>query len=235
MSLTAQSAVPGPVLARTAESMERYMDFIRGRTALTRVPLVPEIELYQATEMTELWRATAADLERWDDSPFWAFPWAGGQALARHVLDHPDVVAGLRVADFGTGSGLVAIAASMAGASRVVAYDVDPFCEAAVRLNTARNGVVVDFQARSPLGEDLPDVDVVLAGDVFYQRDMAERFLIWGRALAGRGVRVLAGDPGRLYSPQEGVRDRGAHDVPTSTAIEDRLVMRTWILELLPE
>ena len=235
MSLTAQSAVPGPVLARTAESMERYMDFIRGRTVLTRVPLVPEIELYQATEMTELWRATAADLERWDDSPFWAFPWAGGQALARHVLDNPDVVAGLRVADFGTGSGLVAIAASMAGASRVVAYDVDPFCEAAVRLNTARNGVVVDFQARSPLGEDLPDVDVVLAGDVFYQRDMAERFLVWGRALAGRGVRVLAGDPGRLYSPQEGVRDRGAHDVPTSTAIEDRLVMRTWILELLPE
>jgi predicted nicotinamide N-methyase len=123
----------------------------------------------------------------------------------------------------------------MAGASRVVAYDVDPFCEGAVRLNAARNGVAVEFQALTPLGEDLPDVDVVLAGDVFYQRDMAERFLAWGRVLAGRGVRVLAGDPGRLYSPQEGVRDRGAHDVPTSTAIEDRLVMKTWILELLPE
>ena len=235
MSLAAKADAPVPVLARTAESMERYMDFIRGRTALTHVPLVPEIELYQATELTELWRATAADLEGWDDSPFWAFPWAGGQALARHVLDHPEVVAGLRVADFGTGSGLVAIAACLAGASSVVAYDVDPFCEGAVRLNTARNGVTVEFQALSPLGTDLPDVDVVLAGDVFYQRDMAERFLVWGRMLAGRGVRVLAGNPGRLYSPQEGVRDRGAHDVPTSIAIEDRLVMKTWILELLPE
>jgi predicted nicotinamide N-methyase len=214
--------------------LEGWMDFIRGRTAPTPVPLVPEIALYQATEMTELWRATASDLEGWDDSPFWAFPWAGGQALARHVLDHPELVAGLRVADFGTGSGLVAIAAVKAGASRVVAYDVDPFCEGAVRLNTALNGVTVEFEARSPLGESL-DVDVILAGDVFYERRMAEQFLVWGRAMAGRGIRVLAGDPGRLYSPQSGVRDRGAHDVPTSTAIEDRVVMKTWIIELLPE
>lgn len=217
-----------------ARTLDGWMDFIRSRTAVTRVPLVPEIELYQATEMTELWRATAADLEGWDDSPFWAFPWAGGQALARHVLDHPELVAGLRVADFGTGSGLVAIAAAMAGAASVVAYDVDPFCEGAVRLNSSRNGAVVEFAARSPLGEAFLSVDVVLAGDVFYEKQMAERFLIWGRALAGRGVRVLAGDPGRLYSPQEGVRDRGAHDVPTSTAIEERLIMKTWILELLP-
>jgi predicted nicotinamide N-methyase len=217
-----------------ARTIEGWMDFIRSRTAPGTVPLVPEIELYQATEMTELWRATAADLEGWDDSPFWAFPWVGGQALARHVLDHPEVVAGLRVADFGTGSGLVAIAAAMAGAARVVAYDVDPFCEGAVRLNAARNGVAVEFQARSPLGEDFPSVDVVLAGDVFYERKMAERFLVWGRAMAGRGIRVLAGDPGRLYSPQEGVRDRGAYDVPTSMAIEERVLMKTWIIELLP-
>lgn len=218
-----------------ARTIEGWMDFIRSRTAPGAVPLVPEIELYQATEMTELWQATAADLEGWDDSPFWAFPWVGGQALARHVLDHPEVVAGLRVADFGTGSGLVAIAAAMAGAARVVAYDVDPFCEGAVRLNAARNGVAVEFQARSPLGEDFPAVDVVLAGDVFYDRKMAGRFLTWGRAMAGRGIRVLAGDPGRLYSPQEGVRDRGSHDVPTSMAIEERELMKTWIIELLPE
>jgi predicted nicotinamide N-methyase len=217
-----------------ARTLDGWMDFIRSRTAVTRVPLVPEIELYQATEMTELWRATAADLEGWDDSPFWAFPWAGGQALARHVLDHPDVVAGLRVADFGTGSGLVAIAASMAGAASVVAFDVDPFCEGAVRLNAGRNGATVAFEARSPLGDVLA-VDVILAGDVFYEKRMAEAFLLWGRALAGRGIRVLAGDPGRLYSPQQGVRDRGVEDVPTSTAIEDRLMMKTWILELLPE
>ena len=217
-----------------ARTLDGWMDFIRSRTALTRVPLVPEIELYQATEMTELWQATSSDLEGWDDSPFWAFPWVGGQALARHVLDHPELVAGLRVADFGTGSGLVAIAAVMAGAARVVAYDVDPFCEGAVRLNAGRNGVAVEFEAHSPLGESLA-VDVILAGDVFYQRKMAERFLVWGRAMAGRGIRVLAGDPGRLYSPQEGVRDRGAHDVPTSTAIEERVLMKTWIIELLPE
>ena len=234
MSLAAKADAPGPGVPPDAASLQHCMDFIRSRTAITPVPLVPEIALYQATEMTELWRATSADLAGWDDSPFWAFPWAGGQALARHVLDHPELVAGLRVADFGTGSGLVAIAAAKAGAASVVAYDHDPFCEAAVRLNSGRNGVVVEFEARSPLGEDFPSVDVVLAGDVFYEKQMAERFLVWGRALAGRGVRVLAGDPGRLYSPQEGVTDRGAHDVPTSTAIEERLVMKTWILELLP-
>ncbi len=208
------------------------MDFIRGRTAVVPVPLAPEISIHQATEMTELWRATAADLAGWDDSPFWAFPWAGGQALARHVLDHPRLVAGRRVADFGTGSGLVAIAACLAGAGRVTAYDVDPFCEGAVRLNAGRNGVAVGFESRDPMGQPL-EADVLLAGDVFYERELSARFLAWARALAGRGVRVLVGDPGRLYSPQEGVRDVGVYDVPTTTAIEDRLVMRTYVLEIL--
>ncbi|MGA8893394.1 MAG: 50S ribosomal protein L11 methyltransferase, partial [Anaeromyxobacteraceae bacterium] len=106
-----------------ARTLEEWMDFIRGRTAVVPVPLAPEISLHQATEMTELWRATATDLSGWDDSPFWAFPWAGGQALARHVLDHPRIVAGRRVVDFGTGSGLVGIAACLAGAERVTAFD----------------------------------------------------------------------------------------------------------------
>ena len=215
-------------------SLDEWMDFVRSRTAVLPVPLVPEILIHQATEMTELWRATAADLAGWDDSPFWAFPWAGGQALARHLLDHASEVAGRRVLDFGTGSGLVAIAAIKAGASHVVAWDVDPYCEAAVRLNAARNGVAIDFVAGSPF-DSSPDVDLVVAGDVFYDRAMAGRFLAWGRGLASRGVRVLAGDPGRLYSPREGVVDRGVHDVPTSTAIEDRILMKTWVLEVLPE
>jgi predicted nicotinamide N-methyase len=210
------------------------MDFVRSRTVVERVPLVPEIELHQATEMTELWRATTADLAGWDDSPFWAFPWAGGQALARYVLDHAPEIAGRRVLDFGTGSGLVAIAAAMAGASHVVAWDLDPYCEAAVRLNSVRNGVTIEFAPGSPLGT-VPDVDLVLAGDVFYERSMAGQFLTWGRGLASRGIRVLAGDPGRLYSPREGVVDRGVHDVPTTTAIEDRILMKTWVLEILPE
>jgi predicted nicotinamide N-methyase len=207
------------------------MDFVRGRTAVAPVPLVPEIEIHQATEMTELWRATAADLAGWDDSPFWAFPWAGGQALARHVLDEPALVAGLVVADFGTGSGLAAIAAALAGAARVVAFDVDPFCEAAVRLNASRNGVAVGFEPRSPLDDALPGVDVVLAGDVFYERVLSERFQAWAGALASCGARVLAGDPGRIYSPRAGFFRRAAYDVPTTTAIEDRLVMRTFVLE----
>lgn len=214
--------------------LNRWRDFIRGRTALAPVPLVPEISLYQATEMTELWRATAADLAGWDDSPFWAFPWAGGQALARHLLDQPALVAGLRVADFGAGSGLAGIAAALAGAVRVTAFDVDPFCEAAVSLNAERNGVTVAFEPRSPLGDALPDVDVLLAGDMFYERDVSERFQAWARGLAARGVRVLAGDPGRLYSPRAGFVERAVHDVPTSTAIEARLVMRTWVLEAEP-
>jgi predicted nicotinamide N-methyase len=216
-----------------ARTLEEWMDFIRSRTEVVPVPLAPEISLHQATEMTELWRATAADLSGWDDSPFWAFPWAGGQALARHVLDHPRLVAGRRVVDFGAGSGLVGIAAAIAGAERVTAFDVDPFCEGAVRLNAGRNGVEVAFESRDPIGQSL-DADVVLAGDVFYERELSARFLAWGRELAGRGVRVLAGDPGRLYSPQVGVRDVGGYDVPTSTAIEDRLLMRTYVLEILP-
>ncbi len=211
------------------------MDFVRSRTAVERVPLVPEIELHQATEMTELWRATTADLAGWDDSPFWAFPWAGGQALARHVLDHAPTRSPVDASSTsGPGSGLVAIAAAMAGASHVVAWDLDPYCEAAVRLNSARNGVTIEFAPGSPLGT-VPDVDLVLAGDVFYERSMAGQFLTWGRGLASRGIRVLAGDPGRLYSPREGVVDRGVHDVPTTTAIEDRILMKTWVLEVLPE
>ena len=210
------------------------MEFVRTRTAVEPVPLVPEIQLHQATEVTALWQATAADRVGWDDSPYWAFPWAGGQALARHVLDHPGEVSGRRVLDFGTGSGLVAIAAAMAGASHVAAWDVDPYCEAAVRLNAARNGVTVEFVAGSPFGTS-PVVDLVLAGDVFYERAMSERFQAWGRGLAARGIRVLAGDPGRLYSPREGVVDLGVHEVPTTTAIEERVLMRTWVLELLPE
>jgi predicted nicotinamide N-methyase len=209
------------------------MDFVRARTAVATVPLVPEISLHQATEMTELWRATAADLAGWDDSPFWAFPWAGGQALARHLLDHPDLCAGRRVLDFGTGSGLVAIAAALSGAASVEAWDVDPFCEAAVRLNATRNGVAVDFRAGSPLGTPT-GAGLVLAGDVFYERELASRFLAWARGLADGGARVVVGDPGRIYSPRDGLRELSRHEVPTTTAIEERDTLPTRVLEILP-
>lgn len=213
-------------MTRTRAELEA---FVRGHTALERVPLVPEILLHQATEVTSLWRATAAELRDWDDSPFWAFAWAGGQALGRFVLDHPDLVRGRAVLDFGTGSGLVAIAAARAGAARVEAFDLDPFCEAAVGLNAAANGVEIAFHARSPLGERRPGVEVLLAGDVFYERDLAAGFLGWARALGEGGVPTLAGDPGRLYSPQ-GLPVLAAYDVPTPLELEDRPLRRTRVL-----
>ncbi len=218
-------------MSRTFAEIEA---FVRERTERVAVPLVPELRLHLATEVTPLWQATAADLVGWDDSPFWAFAWPGGQALARHLLDRPEEVRGRSVIDFGTGSGLVAIAAARAGAARVVAWDVDPFCEGAVRVNAAANGVSVEFRAGSPLGHPDPGAEVILAGDVFYERELAAGFLAWARELAGRGVRVLAGDPGRIYSPRDGLEEVAAFDVPTSLATEDRQVMRTRVLRVPP-
>lgn len=225
---------PGRAPLRRVRSLDDLVAFVRARTAPAPVPLAPELVLHQASELTPLWRATSADLAGWDDSPFWAFAWAGGQALARHVLDHPGLVAGRRVADFATGSGLVAIAAARAGAAEVVALDHDPFCAAAVAANAALNGVEIAFRAGDAIGDPLPGVAVLLAGDVFYERPLAERSLAWFRALAARGVAVLAGDAGRAYAPRDGFRVLAEHDVPTSVEIEDGPVRRARVIELLP-
>ncbi|HEY6004502.1 MAG TPA: 50S ribosomal protein L11 methyltransferase [Anaeromyxobacter sp.] len=214
--------------------LDEALRFVRERTSPAPVPYVPELVLFQATEMTPLWHATANELRGWDDSPYWAFPWAGGQALARHVLDHPDVVRGRRVLDFATGSGLVAIAAARAGAASVLAVDVDPFCGAAVRLNAELNRVRLEFREEDPLARALEGADVVLAGDVFYERALAEGALSWLRALAGRGVRVLAGDAERVYAPRSGFTVLAVHDVPTTVEIEDRPIRRARVLEILP-
>jgi predicted nicotinamide N-methyase len=208
--------------------------FVRAQTRPAPVPLVPEVVTWQATELTPLWNATSAQLERYDASPFWAFPWAGGQALARHVLDHPEVVRGRRVLDFATGSGLVAIAACLAGAAEVVGTDLSPFCEVVFPMNAALNHVEAEIRIEDLLGTAAEGFEVVLAGDVFYEKPLAERSLAWFQVLARRGTTVLVGDPGRLYSPRLGVIDRGQHDVPVSPEIESRDVMRTWVLEVLP-
>ncbi len=217
-----------------ARPLDELLAFVRERTAPAPVPLVPELRVHQATELTPLWHATARELEGWDDSPFWAFPWAGGQVLARHLLDVPALVRGRRVVDFATGSGLVALAALRAGAEEVAAWDLDPFCEAAVRLNAALNGLGPAFRAGDPIGAPLPGVEVLLAGDVFYERRLAERALSWFRALAARGVRVLAGDAGRVYAPRDGFEVRFEADVPTTVEIEDAPVRRARVLEILP-
>lgn len=219
------------VIARTPEELAA---FVRERSAPAPVPLVPEIRTYQATALTPLWHATSAELGDWDDSPYWAFPWAGGQALARWLLDHPEAVRGRRVFDFASGSGLVAIAAARAGAAAVVAADLDPFCAAVIPLNAALNGVSLEVRIGNALGDPVEGVELLLAGDVFYERVLGREALAWFRRLAGRGVRVLAGDPGRTYSPQEGTADLAEYQVPSTTEIEDRPLLRTWVLEILP-
>ena len=215
-------------------TLTAWRELVRTRTAPAPVPLVPEITTWQATDLTPLWHATSAELARYDASPFWAFPWAGGQALARHLLDHPELVRGRRVLDFATGSGLVGIAAAKAGAAEVVGADVAPFCEAVVPMNAGLNGVSLELRLGDLLGRPLAGFDLVVAGDVFYEQPFAARALAWFRALARQGVRVLAGDPGRLYTPREGMADLASYEVPVSLEIEERPIMRTWVLEVQP-
>ncbi|MEO4001050.1 methyltransferase [Mesorhizobium sp. CAU 1732] len=203
--------------------------FIRANTALMAPPHVPEIVLHLADEAHDLWQRTEEELEAIGlPPPFWAFAWAGGQGLARHVLDNPHLVSGRAVLDFASGSGLVAIAAAQAGATAVLAADIDPFCADAVRLNAAANGVNVAFTA-----DDLVDSqsgwDVVLAGDVFYDRAFADRLLPWFRALRAAGAEVLVGDPGRAYLPKTGLTALATYEVPVTRVLEDAEVKRTTV------
>ena len=165
--------------------------------------------------------------------PFWAFAWAGGQALARWILDHPEEVRGRRMLDFATGSGLVAIAAARAGAASALAADVDGFCEAAVALNAEANGVRVAFTAADLLDADPPgDADVVCAGDIAYERPLAGRVRAWLQAARGRGARVLVGDPGRTYFDPTGWTRLADYRVPTTRELEDQEVKRTGVWAL---
>lgn len=203
--------------------------FIRANTALAAPPHVPEIRLHLADEAHDLWQRTEEELaEIGLPPPFWAFAWAGGQGLARYVLDHPESMRGRAVLDFATGSGLVAIAAGMAGAGLVTAADVDPFCAAAVRLNAEANGVAVDFAGNDLVGRD-DGWDAVLAGDVFYDRAFADRLIPWFSALAARGATVLVGDPGRAYLPRARLAKLAVYSVPVTRALEDAEVKRTTV------
>jgi predicted nicotinamide N-methyase len=201
--------------------------FILAQTRLRPVPHAPEIVLHVADEATALWSKTEEELGAIGlPPPFWAFAWAGGQALARYVLDHPGTVAGRRVLDFASGSGLVAIAAAKAGAARVEACDVDPFAVEAIALNAARNGVAVEPHLADLVGADA-GWDVVLAGDICYQQDLAERVVAWLFALHRRGAAVLVGDPGRSYLPTDRLEALAAYAVPVTRALEDAEIKRT--------
>ncbi|HST92883.1 MAG TPA: 50S ribosomal protein L11 methyltransferase [Brevundimonas sp.] len=207
--------------------------FIRANTRLQSVPHAPEISLWLADEVTPIWRLTEEELgEMGLPPPFWAFAWAGGQGLARWLLDNQAEVAGRTVLDFAAGSGLVAIAAMKAGAASVLCADIDPFCGAAVAANAAANGVVLSFTADDLLDAEPPRVDVICAGDVFYERPMADRVLDWLLRAAQAGTRVVVGDPLRTYFPREGFDLLAEYSVPTTRELEDSAVKRTRVWTL---
>jgi predicted nicotinamide N-methyase len=210
----------------------RSRAFILENTRLQSPPHVPELRLHLADEFTPLWRMTEEEMGAMGP-PFWAFAWVGGQAVARYLLDHRADVAGKRVVDFGTGSGLCAIAAMKAGAAYALAADVDPFCEEAVALNARANGVSVAFCGGDLLDADPPDTDLFLAGDVCYEKPLAERALTWLKSAHRRGVRVLIGDPGRPHFSRQGLVRLADYQVPTTRELEDRPVKQTGVFTLL--
>jgi predicted nicotinamide N-methyase len=208
--------------------------FVRAQTAVAAPPLVPEIRLHLATQITPLWEATEASLAAANVAPpYWAFAWPGGQALSRHLLDNPDSVRGRRVLDFAAGCGIGAIAAAKAGAASVLASDIDALATAVVAINAALNGVTVATTTADLTREAATPWDTVIAGDVCYERPMAEAVMPWLGALARNGVTVLMADPGRAYLPKLGFAEIARYDVPTSLELEDRTVRTTRVLRLL--
>ena len=195
--------------------------FIGANTVLARAPLVPEIALHLATEITPIWQATETWLaETGTEPPFWAFAWPGGQALARHILDHPESVAGRRVLDFAAGCGIAAIAAAMAGAASVDAAEIDPLAAAAIAVNAAANAVAVTALAVDVVGS-AGRWDVILCGDVCYEAPMTRHILPWLRQMAAT-AEVWIADPGRAWLPREGLAPFAHYTVPTTTELEDR-------------
>lgn len=208
--------------------------FVRANTRLRPIPLVPEISLHVADEAVPLWQKTEEELgELGLAAPFWAFAWAGGQALARYILDNPALVAGKRVLDFASGSGLVAIAAAKSGAHAVEACEIDNFAAAAIALNAEANGANVRAIRANLIGRD-EGWDVVLAADVCYEREMAARALDWLASLAARGAEVRIGDPGRTYLPRERLERIAEYRVPVTRELEDAEIKHTGVWRLLP-
>ncbi|MCB9949200.1 MAG: methyltransferase [Rhodospirillaceae bacterium] len=211
------------------------MAFVRDNTELVAPPLVPELRLHLATEITPLWQATEDVLASTGlPPPYWAFAWPGGQAMARLLLDRPDLVRGRRIVDFAAGCGLAALAAARSGAAGVLASDIDPLAMMALRLNAAANGLAVDTTTADLVGQALDGIDVVLAGDVCYEKPMAARVTGWLRVLAAAGKTVLLADPGRTYLPQGGLDPLARFTVPTTLELEDRDRRDTVVWQVRP-
>jgi predicted nicotinamide N-methyase len=202
--------------------------FIRGNTTLMTPPLVPEVRLHLAHEAVPLWQKTEEELgEMGLAPPFWAFAWAGGQALARHVLDHPEIVQAKRVIDLASGSGLVGIAAMKAGAASVLAADIDAFSVEAIGINAEINSVSVEATGRDLLGEPATGGEVILVGDLFYEKGLAEKVFAWLEEAEGRGIVTLIGDPGRSYLPRDRLTKLGEYRVEVTRDLEDAEVKLT--------
>jgi len=211
--------------------------FIRANTALERPAMVPEFRLWLATEYVPIWQATEAWLEEQNvDPPYWAFCWPGGQAIARYLLDNPERVRGKRVIDFAAGSGVSSMAAAQAGAQSVVANDIDLLSLVAARLNASAGALAFDISAddlKTALGP-LPEADVVIAGDVCYEREMSVRALAWLRNHANAGRLVVLGDPGRNYFSAQGLQELARYEIPTSLQLENRGMRETVVWRVMP-
>jgi predicted nicotinamide N-methyase len=211
--------------------------FIRANTALEAPAMVPEFKLWLASEYVPIWQATEAWMEEQNiDPPYWAFCWPGGQAIARYLLDHPEEVQGKRVIDFAAGSGVSALAAARVGAKSVLANDIDALSGVAARLNAEANGIVLEVNRDDWLAgaDGKPDADVVIAGDVCYERDMSARALAWLRSHARLGRLVLLGDPGRNYFSAQGLQEQARYIIPTSLQLENRGMRETVVWRALP-
>jgi predicted nicotinamide N-methyase len=209
--------------------------FVLRHTRLGRVPGLNGLRLHMADEVLPVWRAVQVETNDPDASvPYWSVAWAGGLAIARYLAEHPDTVAGRRVFDLASGSGLCAIASMQAGAARATGADVDAFAAAAIRINARANGCRVTVVHRDVLDEEPPDADVVLAGDVWYDAGLAERVLPWLRRAAEQGIEVLVGDPGRQYLPTAELVELAAYDIRTTTDLEDLDHKRGRVFALRP-
>jgi len=219
-----------PMIPQTPEGRRA---FILANTRLQAPPHTPELRLHLADEITPIWKMTEEALaEIGLPPPFWAFAWAGGQALARYILDNRQIVAGKRVIDFASGSGIVAIAAAKAGAARVLAADIDGYCREAILLNTEANGVICDFTDLDLLDAVAPEADLILAGDICYEKPLADRVMAWLGEARGRGAKVLIGDPGRSYFPRHGLTKLAEYQVQTTRELEDQEVKKTAVWTL---
>jgi len=213
----------------------KHAEFIAAQTEILAPPLVPEVRLHLAHESVPLWQKTEEELgEMGLAPPFWAFAWAGGQALARYILDQPEIVKGKAVIDLASGSGLVGIAAMKAGAKSVLAADIDAFSASAITLNAAINSVTMTVTTNDLLSQPLPKADVLLIGDLFYEKALAARVFAFAESAKAAGMTVLIGDPDRSYLPKDRLEKCAEYSVPVSRDLEDAEIKRSAVWQLRP-